>query len=321
MSMTPTEASDFDSPWKEALETYLEDFLAFFFPGIHNAIDWTKPPVFLDKEFQQVVSASEVGRRLVDKLVKVWRRDGSDAWVLVHAEIQNSPEPAFAQRMFVYNYRIFDRFERDVVSLAVLGDTTASWLPTTYTRDLWGCRVEFTYPVVKLHDYRTVRASLEEDRNPFAVVVLAHLGAQDTRGNPPTRLAVKTTLTRRLYERGYDRARIVTLYRLIDWLLELPDAQEILFWNEITALEEERKMAYVTSIERLSLARGRREGREEGKLEGQRDTLREVLEARFGALTDALLERLASLDDAEQLKALTVRAATAGSLEEFSQGL
>ncbi len=311
MDTTPTEASDVDSPWKEALETYVEDFFAFFFPGIHNAIDWTHPPVFLDKEFQQVVSASEVGRRLVDKLVQVWRRDGSDAWVLVHAEIQNSPEPAFAQRMFVYNYRIFDRFERDVVSLAVLGDTTASWLPTMYARDLWGCRVEFTYPVVKLHDYRTVRASLEEDRNPFAMVVLAHLGAQDTRGNPPTRLAVKVALTRRLYNRGYDRAQIVTLYRLIDWLLDLPEAQEKLFWNEIAALEEEKKMVYVTSIERMGLARGRKEER--------REALREVLEARFGTLPDVLMERLAALDDMDELKALTVRAATASSLEEFDR--
>lgn len=311
---TPTVASDFDSPWKEALETYLEDFFAFFFPGIHNAIDWTRPPVFLDKEFQQVVSASEVGRRLVDKLVQVWRRDGSDAWVLVHAEIQNSPEPEFAQRMFVYNYRIFDRFERDVVSLAVLGDTTASWLPTTYARDLWGCRVEFTYPVVKLHDYRTVRASLQEDRNPFATVVLAHLGAQDTRTDPPTRRAVKTALTRRLYERGYDRARIVTLFRLIDWLLGLPEAQETLFWNEIAALEEDGKMAYVTSVERMGLARGRKEGR----VEGQREALREFLEARFGILPDALTERIAALDDLDELKALTARAATAPSLEDFS---
>jgi len=31
---------DFDSPWKEALEQALPDFLALFFPEAHAGIDW-----------------------------------------------------------------------------------------------------------------------------------------------------------------------------------------------------------------------------------------------------------------------------------------
>jgi hypothetical protein len=35
-----TELRDqFDSPWKEILEVYFEDFLLFFFPQIHAEID------------------------------------------------------------------------------------------------------------------------------------------------------------------------------------------------------------------------------------------------------------------------------------------
>lgn len=52
MDDTTAITSDFDSPWKEALETYLEDFFAFFFPAIHMEIDWSQRPEFLDKEFQ-----------------------------------------------------------------------------------------------------------------------------------------------------------------------------------------------------------------------------------------------------------------------------
>jgi hypothetical protein len=64
-------STDFDSPWKEALEIYFEAFLALLFPDVHRQIDWSRPYESLDKEFQQVVPDSEVTRRYVDKLMKV----------------------------------------------------------------------------------------------------------------------------------------------------------------------------------------------------------------------------------------------------------
>jgi len=33
--------SEFDSPWKEVIEAYFQDFLAFFFPYIHADVDWS----------------------------------------------------------------------------------------------------------------------------------------------------------------------------------------------------------------------------------------------------------------------------------------
>lgn len=112
----------YDSPWKEALETYFPAFLAFFFPEAHEGIDWTQGYTFLDKELQQLGPKSEGGARTVDKLVEVRRRGGEQALVLVHVEVQAQAEARFARRMFVYHYRIFDRYEKQVVSLAVLAD-------------------------------------------------------------------------------------------------------------------------------------------------------------------------------------------------------
>jgi len=64
-------SADYDSPWKEALDAYFEPFLALLFPQVHRHIDWSRGYESLDKEFQQVVREAEVGRRYVDKLVKV----------------------------------------------------------------------------------------------------------------------------------------------------------------------------------------------------------------------------------------------------------
>ncbi|MEE6161001.1 hypothetical protein U9R62_06485 [Cylindrospermopsis raciborskii DSH] len=36
--------ANYDEPWKEALTEYFEQFLLFFFPGIHQLIDWGKTP-------------------------------------------------------------------------------------------------------------------------------------------------------------------------------------------------------------------------------------------------------------------------------------
>jgi len=140
LPMTEPQA-DYDSPWKEILETYFPDFMAFFFPEADADSDWSRGYEFLDTELQQIVRDAELGRRLADKLVKVWRRSGEETWVLAHIEVQNTPEGQFAERMFVYNYRLRDRYDRPVASLAVLGDENPSWQPNTFRSHLWGCRI------------------------------------------------------------------------------------------------------------------------------------------------------------------------------------
>jgi hypothetical protein len=99
--------TDFDTPWKDVLEIYFEDFVSFFFPQAHAGIDWNQGFEFLDKELQQVVRDAELGKRLVDKLVKIYRMAGEETWVLIHIEIQGQREIDFAERMFVYYYRIY----------------------------------------------------------------------------------------------------------------------------------------------------------------------------------------------------------------------
>ena len=111
------QSDDYDSPWKEILEEYFEDFLEFFFPGVSCEIDWEKGYTFLDKELQQVVQDAELGRRLADKLVQVWRKGGKETWVLVHVEVQGQEESLFGKRMFVYNYRIFDRYDLSLIHI------------------------------------------------------------------------------------------------------------------------------------------------------------------------------------------------------------
>ena len=247
-----TVAADYDGPWKEVLDVYLPEVLAFFFPEVHAGINWTRRPEGQDKELQLVAPDSERGSQTVDKLVKVWRQDGEAAHVLVHIEVQSQQDTAFAERMFRYHARLYDHYRRNVVSLAILGDERPRWRPDRFEYALWGCSLHLRFPAVKLRDYELT--VLEASDNPCATVVLAHLTAQATRDDPTTRARAKINLTRRLYQRGYDRAAIERLYRFIDWLLRLPDELETATWLEIKAIQEEQEMAYITTAERYGRA-------------------------------------------------------------------
>jgi hypothetical protein len=307
------EYADYDSPWKEMLERYFQEFLAFFFPQAHDGVDWTRGYELLDKELQQLVRDAELGRRLVDKLVKVWRHNGEAAWVIVHIEVQGQRDADFARRMYVYNYRLFDRYDRRVASLAVLADDRASWRPASYGYELWGCRTRLDFPAVKLLDYEAQAEALEQHPNPFALVVLAHLNALATRQQPEARLTGKLNLVKQLYQRGYSKQDILELFRFIDWVMVLPVELEQRFTETVEQYKEEQKMRYVTSFERIGIQKGMRNT--------AREAILDILDARFGQTPDAVAAAIQSLDDYAVLKALHRQAVLVETLTDFEEAL
>jgi hypothetical protein len=307
--------ADYDNPWKEAISLYFQPFMSFFFPAISSQIDWSRGYEFLDKEFQQIVREAEIGRREADKLVKVWRVDGEEIWVLIHVEVQSQAQSGFAERMYVYHNRIFDRYRCPVVSLAVLADDQENWRPDRYHSELWGCQVELQFPVVKLLDYQRNLEWLEQNPNPFAIIVSAHLTTQQTRQDPQGRYQGKLRIAKSLYQRGYSRQDILELFRLIDWIIALPDRIEREFQEEIQRFEEDNRMPYVTNIERFA----RQDGLYEGILQERRENLIDILMIRFQEVPASLGEAIASLENPDQLKSLQRQAITVSSLSEFQQ--
>lgn len=177
--------SDFDGAWKEFLDTALPDILAFCFPDAHADIDWSRGYSPLDTALQQVAPTEATGKQAVDKLMQVWLRDGAEAQVFIHLEVQSQTDTLFAERMFRYHARIYDYYRRPIVSLAILGDDRPSWRPRRFGYERWGCTLSLRFPTVKLLDFD--RAALANDRNPCATVILAHLEAQATRHDPVAR--------------------------------------------------------------------------------------------------------------------------------------
>jgi len=171
----------YDSPWKEAIEHYFPEFMMFYFPDAYAVIDWSKEHVFLDQELRAVVQDAELGTRFVDKLVRVTELSGEESWIYIHVEVQGTRQAEFAQRMFVYNYRIFDRYKKPVASLAVLADEHKHWKPTSYGYNVLGCRHTLEFPVAKLTDYDEKLDELLASENAFGLITAAHILTRQTR--------------------------------------------------------------------------------------------------------------------------------------------
>jgi hypothetical protein len=295
---TVAKRKDADSPWKQILRGYLPEAIDFFFPEINKLIDWQSPPVFLDKEFEQLTPNAEIGKRYADQLVEVKLKRGKSLMLLLHIEIQASKEKNFQERMLVYALRIYDRFQQFPSSLAILCDANADWRPSEHLLIAPGARLEFYFTGLKLLDYLERWAELEASLNPFAVVVMAHLKAQELKAQASERKNWKFLLVRGLYEKSYNRDQIMDLFKFIDWILVLPEALSNSFWNDLKTYEEEKKMTYITSVEKIGFKRGQQEGRQETQQEIALTMLAEQIPvetiARLTKLSIAEVERIAN---------------------------
>lgn len=286
MEASPTSATDFDSPWKDILDLLFVEFMAFFFPAASTQIDWSRGHEYLDKELQKITTDASTGRRTVDKLVKVYLLNGAELWVLVHVEVQMQPETEFPERLFVYNYRIRDRFGVRCATFAVLTDDDARWRPTRYEDSLLGTVLRMDFATAKLLDLEQDWAPLEASANPFAVVVMAHAKHRATRRNPHERLTWKLDLTKSLYRRGYDRSQVIALYRFLDWVMTLPDELARAYVDAMDDFEREQKMTYLSYAERLAQEKGFEQGIEQGVRAGRIQAIVRQLQRLFGPLAE-----------------------------------
>jgi len=205
--------------------------------------------------------------------------------------------------MYIYNYKIYDRFKCPIESLAILADDNINWRPDHFILQSQKTTLRFDFPIVKLLDYRDKWSELEASRNPFATVVMVHLRTLETKKDRRSRKEYKLILMKRLYQQGFRKQDIINLYDFIDWIMTLPKKLQAEFDQQITQYEEEMKMPYITSTQRLAEERGRQEGRREGeqrgeqqgKLKGKQELITKQLNRRLGEIQQPLVEQIRQL--------------------------
>lgn len=272
--------SEYDSAWKDVIEEHFEPFLEFFFPHIHKDIDFTKKPEILSKELRKILPYSKIGKRYADVLIKVYLKDGSTKWIclFIHVEVQGTKDPGFMTRIFIYYYRIFEKYKdkgAKIISLAILTDEDEEYRPDEYHTEGWGFHLNMKIPLVKIIDYQNqkeLREKLDISTNPMAMIVKAQLNSYEAKkGDDNVKYDIKRDLIRQCYKYGYDQEYIRSLFNFIDLIFRLPEGLEKKLFEEISRIEEELKMPYVTSWEKIAKKQGRKEGRQEGRQEGWKE--------------------------------------------------
>ncbi len=315
--------ADFDSPWKDILDVFFQSFMKLFFPKVHDDIDWSKKYESLDKELNQIANEAAVGKRIVDKLLKVYRKNEKETWVNIHVEVQSQRRPNVAERMYIYNSLLYLRFNKPVMSLLVLGDDSPNWRPESFKYDVWGSRLTLEYRTVKLLDYREQEEKLKKSRNPFAYFVLAHLKTLASKKNIQKRFNYKEEITKNMLEQGFSEYNIYSLLKFIDTMMTLPFDLEQIFIDKIYDYMEEKKMPTIAPFEKMwldeGIEKGIEKGRKEGILQEAQTTIIDILNERFGKIPSTLPNSVKKIEDHSVLRELRKHALKVNSIKEFKK--
>jgi hypothetical protein len=162
-----------DILWKGIIEDLFSDFLCFFYPDADEVFDIEKGFDFLDKELGELYPGVDIRHpKFVDKLVKVYKKNGDEKWLLIHIEVQGYNDPLFTRRMFTYFCRILDRFDKEVASIAIFTDNDKNYCPAVYEYNSLDTSNIFRFKTYKIKGQD--KAVLEDSDNPFAIVVLLY---------------------------------------------------------------------------------------------------------------------------------------------------
>lgn len=170
--MTPMRRKN-DVLWKGILEEVFDDLLRFIFPKADQTFNMEKGFEFLDKELLELYPEPDKksDTRYVDKLVKTFQRGGSEEWLLLHVEVQGHPDNDFAERMFRYYYRIFDRYQKPVSAIAIYTGSNGRDMPDRFERGFMGTRLSYQFNTLCVIDMTD--ESLEASDNAFALAVFS----------------------------------------------------------------------------------------------------------------------------------------------------
>jgi predicted transposase/invertase (TIGR01784 family) len=271
------EHSKYDSAWKTIIKKLFKDFLLFFFPVIHDAIDFTRGVTFLDHELQEIYPDSVMGDRDADVLVKVHLKDNNIKYIAlyIHIEVQGQPRPNFMERIFIYFYRAIDiRKDHDipVISLAILTDDNPKYRPDEYSFSLVGFELKMKIPIIKILDYKNneeMKKKLETTDNPMAMIVKAQLKSFEVKGSDnDKKFEVTKELIRQCYKNGYSDKETKIIMHFFDWVIRLPEFFKDKIKQVIKQVEEEFKMEYVPIWLRDEREEGIKIGEKRGEKRG-----------------------------------------------------
>nr|WP_121273443.1 hypothetical protein [Pedobacter schmidteae] len=266
-----------DFLWKAILEDISEDFLRFFFPDADQLFDMNRKCEYLDKEFDPLFPQEETGAgrvRYVDKLLKVFLKDGGEKWISVHVEVQHQRgKEDFSTRMLRYWYLMKARHNVSITALAILTGSNKSFRPGPYVEEYLGTRLTYEYNVYKILDQR--EDELKANPNPFALVILVALSAiKQKRVNDRELKAIKHELNHELLKKKLDSSKHKSIVNFIKYYVNFENPKMMITFDK--ELEKLSGRTTTMGTEEYLLQKRTAEGIAEGEARGRHKEALEI---------------------------------------------
>lgn len=266
---TKTSTKDHDRWFKELISTFFEEFILGFFPEMYEYIDF-QDSKFLSEELYTDILQGE--KRRVDLLVET-RMKGQDTLIIIHIEPQAYYQPQFSDRMFIYFSRLYEKYRRPIVPIAVF---SYDKIKKEHNQLL------MNFPFFQVLDFRFLKLELAnmnwreyiKQPNPVAAALLSKMGYRHDE-----RIQVKKEFLRLLVKLELDPARMRLIIGFFESYLSLTLAEDEQLQAEIEQLpkdEEVQIMEMISSWERRALEQGIEQGIIRGLTEGERKKALEV---------------------------------------------
>lgn len=261
-----------DILWKSILEDIFDDFLKFFFPDADAVFDIEKGFEYLDQELEQLFppEGDQFSPKFVDKLVKVYSRSGLEEWILIHIEVQGYRDNDFAERMFTYYYRIWDKHRKPVTAFAIVTDDCKHYHPCEFVQSCLGTSLCFRFNSYKVLDQSEEELAVSD--NPFAQAIFitkTALIGKKLSANDLYRL--KIDLAKRLLDRNIPKWKIGRLMNFLQFYVRLGSSElDRAFDLEIDRVvgKHEIPMTFEETILMIVKEEGKEEGLEKGLEQG-----------------------------------------------------
>ncbi|MBC7347636.1 MAG: Rpn family recombination-promoting nuclease/putative transposase [Clostridia bacterium] len=300
---------DHDRLFKELLETFFAAFMELFFPEASRAIDFGHVK-FLQQEVFTDLTAGE--KHEVDILVETRLKD-EPGLILVHIEPQAYVQKEFAERMYIYFSRLYEKYRRRILPVAVFAYDQARDEPDTFSLGFSFLDV-LRFRFYKLELKKLYWRDFIQSDNPVAAALLSKMGFL-----PEEKVRVRIEFLRMLTRMKLDPARMELIAAFFETYLKLSPQEEEEFDRQLGSVDQkevEAIMQLTTSWHEKGRMEGRTEGVELGKLEETRTAILDFLESRFGECPAWVATSLEGLKELEQLKKLRREVFKADSLEE-----
>ena len=291
---------DFDGIWKDFALFFWRDILHDFIPALYDMADLEREAESLDKELHEIIESDtekenrKSSKRYVDCLLKIYLRNGSEEWVLLHIEIQGRGGEMISLRMFRYHCLIFLRHKRHPASIAILTAKRPKkeGEPGKYNADMFGTKIEYKYHTVKAYEYDDEELLASE--SPVKLFIYSVKVAAKYRKSNEQKFEYMRKILRVLVDKGWDarQRRIFIMY--LEQVMHLSGKEyRIRFREEADTLLEGKKMRYKTVTEEIfeeGITQGITQGIAHGIEKGREEITRSLIA--LGLLTD---EQIASV--------------------------